>query len=94
MLLFFPCLAVPFGYGCFASFYGLKLMKQEISLTRQALREAPAEPAAKKLPSLLWLRLALLSVALFLLVFGFCTGGTADVLTKAINICTECVGLG
>lgn len=94
MLLFFPCLAVPFGYGCFAAFYGLKLTKQEISLTRQALREAPMEPAAKKDAKLLWLRLGILAVALFFLIFGFCTGGTADVLTKAINICTECVGLG
>jgi len=94
MLLFFPCLAVPFGYGCFSSFYGLKLMKQEIALSRKLLREAPAEPAVKKERKLLALRLTILAAALFLVVLGFCTGGTADVLTKAINICTECVGLG
>ena len=28
------------------------------------------------------------------LLWGYFTGGTVDVLTKAINICTECVGLG
>ena len=94
MLLFVPCLAVPFGYGCFSSFYGLKLMKQEIALSRKLLREASTEPAVKKERNLLVLRLGLLTLALFLVVLGFCTGGTADVLTKAINICTECVGLG
>ncbi|MBQ9859332.1 MAG: thioredoxin [Clostridia bacterium] len=39
-------------------------------------------------------RLALLAVGLFLLIYGFATGGIADVLTKAVNICTECIGLG
>ena len=33
-------------------------------------------------------------VGLVILVYGFFAGGTADVLTKAVNICTECVGLG
>ncbi|MBO5868321.1 MAG: thioredoxin [Oscillospiraceae bacterium] len=40
------------------------------------------------------MRWALLGVAVFLFVFGLFTGGTQDVLTKAVNICTECVGLG
>lgn len=39
-------------------------------------------------------RLLLLCIAVALLIFGFATGGYADVLTKAINICTECIGLG
>lgn len=39
-------------------------------------------------------RLAILFVAVFCFVYGLLTGGTADVLTKAINICTECIGLG
>ena len=36
----------------------------------------------------------LLIVGLGFLISGLLTGGTADVLTKAINICTECIGLG
>lgn len=35
---------------------------------------------------------AVVGVALF--VFGIFNGGMADVLTKAINICTQCIGLG
>ncbi|MBR6593976.1 MAG: thioredoxin [Clostridia bacterium] len=41
-----------------------------------------------------WVRLALLVIGAVLLTVGICMGGMADVLTKAINICTECVGLG
>ncbi|MBR4862977.1 MAG: thioredoxin [Oscillospiraceae bacterium] len=40
------------------------------------------------------MRYALLVVAVSILVYGYFAGGTNDVLTKAINICTECVGLG
>ena len=51
-------------------------------------------PQKKKVCSLLVLRWALLAVGIVLLVYGFFAGGTEDVLTKAVNICTECVGLG
>ena len=40
------------------------------------------------------LKLAVVSAAVILALVGFFTGGTVDVLTKAVNICTECVGLG
>ncbi|MBQ2901252.1 MAG: thioredoxin [Agathobacter sp.] len=39
-------------------------------------------------------RNAILVVAIILVVYGFLNGGTIDVLAKAINICTECIGLG
>lgn len=35
-----------------------------------------------------------LSIAIIALVFGAIFGGYLDVLTKAVNICTECIGLG
>ena len=40
------------------------------------------------------LRIALYAVALVLLLAGVMNGGMRDVLIKAINICTECIGLG
>ena len=43
---------------------------------------------------LLYVRLALLVVGIGIFAYGFFAGGTADVMTKAVNICTECVGLG
>ena len=42
----------------------------------------------------LWLRYALLGLALVLTVLGILNGGLRDVLVKAVNICTECIGLG
>ncbi len=43
----------------------------------------------------LWsVKTAILCCALVLMLYGWFTGGTEDVLTKAVNICTECVGLG
>ncbi len=40
------------------------------------------------------IRTVILCLALAALAYGYFTGGTVDVLTKAVNICTECVGLG
>ena len=51
-------------------------------------------PSATKDHKLLYLRLALLGVGIVIFAYGFFAGGTADVMTKAVNICTECVGLG
>lgn len=41
---------------------------------------------------LVWLLLA--AAAIILIVHGVWNGGLRDVLIKAINICTECIGLG
>ena len=40
------------------------------------------------------LRGALYIAAAALIVCGIANGGMRDVLVKAINICTECIGLG
>ena len=40
------------------------------------------------------LRAALYAAAAVLIVLGVLNGGLRDVLVKAINICTECIGLG
>lgn len=39
-------------------------------------------------------RIALIGCAVLFIVLGIVNGGMADVLIKAINICTECIGLG
>ncbi len=43
---------------------------------------------------LIAVRIVIIAVALLCLAFGLIFGGTADVFTKASNICTECIGLG
>ena len=39
-------------------------------------------------------RISVLAVAVVLIVWGLINGGAEDVLSKAIAICTECIGLG
>ena len=70
-------------------------MRIEAELLKGAPKEARISPPAPKTARwLLPVRLVLLCAALGLILYGFFAGGTADVLTKAVNICTECVGLG
>ena len=96
MYLLIPCMIVPFGYAVFAAYHSRASIRREIALLKQAeARHAPVPAAAAKTRnSDRIIRWAIFAVAVALLVWGYCIGGTADVLTKAINICTECVGLG
>ena len=43
---------------------------------------------------LLGVRIALVGAAVVFIILGVANGGMADVLNKAIKICTECIGLG
>lgn len=89
-----PCMAVPFGYGIFAAFRARSSMKAEIELLKNLPKTASAEAALQTDLAVNVVRAVLLCTGIALLLYGFFSGGIADVLTKAINICTECVGLG
>lgn len=39
-------------------------------------------------------RSSVLLIAVIFITYGFISGGAIAVLTKAVNICTECIGLG
>ena len=55
-------------------------------------RDAAAE---KKQLIILWsVRGAILMLAVVFIIVGIVNGGMADVLGKAVRICTECIGLG
>ena len=98
MACFVPCFLIPFGYGIFCSCFTRASMEKEIALLKTAPPESKitfATPASRdSSKSFIVLRNCLLVIGIGILVYGFFTGGTADVLTKAVNICTECVGLG
>ncbi len=91
-----PAMAVPFAFGVFAAYYGKKLSLGEIELLKQAPAEAKTAvtKATDERHSVLWLRLGILALAVLMICFGYIIGGSEDVLTKAVNICTECIGLG
>ena len=87
------CMALPFGHAVFAAYYAKKSYIKEIQLLKEAGVTPDRSPAATK-PSLVWVRWSILCVAVVCILVGYFSGGTEDVLTKAVNICTECVGLG
>ncbi len=82
----------------------LILVAASVCLDRSMEREAAALKSAPKAASqpkkeqkplpLTALRIALYAIAAVLIVLGVLNGGLYDVLVKAINICTECIGLG
>ncbi len=102
MWVLLPCLIVCFAYGLFTVIYSERSLARELELVKTLpTATAKADTASnseadnsttRKL--VLIARIAILIIGACLLVHGFMTGGTMDVLTKAINICTECIGLG
>lgn len=97
MVWLIPCMGVPFAYGVFSAYFSRTSVKREIALLKSAPAEAVSPAPAPLSQSERWIvivRCALIALALFFMAVGFAKGGWLDVLTKAINICTECIGLG
>ncbi len=70
-------------------------MLREIEAAKVApMRQAAVKPDSRRGGAATIVRVALLVCAVALIVLGVCNGGMRDVLIKAINICTECIGLG
>ncbi|MBR6651237.1 MAG: hypothetical protein IKL36_07510 [Clostridia bacterium] len=98
MFVLIPCLLVSFGYGIFTSYYCMKSYERELDL----IKKLPASETSNisvndnsfSSKNLIFIRIAIAVLAIALILFGYMAGGTTDVLTKAINICTECIGLG
>ena len=66
--------------------------KAEKDVHRTEKNTASAGASAIKKPSLL--QAVIVIAAIFLIIAGVVNGSARDVLYKAANICTECVGLG
>ena len=65
------------------------VQKQPAARAAQPYREKEMNGRGKNI-----LRVIVLMAAVLLIVLGIANGGLWDVLVKAINICTECIGLG
>lgn len=95
MWVLLPCVGIPFGYGVFAAYYNRASIRREIALLKQIPgNPAPLSPAPTKDTWQKVAQYAIIAVAVACVIGGALSGGWADVLTKAINICTECIGLG
>ena len=91
-----PCVLLPFAYALLIGRRNRSSMAKELDLLKSAPKEARITPTKPETHARreLYLRSALLVLSLVLLVCGIFAGGTSDVLTRAANICTECIGLG
>lgn len=89
-----PWVAVAFAIAVVASVACGRCTQAEIDLLRGHLGQPkPEESPARRCP-LGAVRICLYAVAVAFIVLGVMNGGVRDVLVKAINICTECIGLG
>lgn len=93
MHVFAPCVTVALGYSILTAYLARRNMEKEIA----ELKQCPPLPQPANAGKCLFVpvfRYVVLALAVCLMVYGLMAGGWQDVLTKAVNICTECVGLG
>ena len=93
MYVFAPCVTVALGCSVLSVYLVRQNMEKEVAV----LKQCPPLPQPKSAGKQQWIpvvRYVALGLAVCLMVYGLATGGWQDVLTKAVNICTECVGLG
>ena len=87
---------IPFVFSIISSYECRATMRLEIEI----LKTLPTKTSVKDFVQaentrpLQITQIILLVIGLGFVIFGLLSNGTADVLTKAINICTECIGLG
>lgn len=96
MLLLLPCVGVPALFALVTAYYCRRSVRKEIELLR-TIPKASATPKVVVSRGDRWLpylQSAILVIGVALVVVGLLENGAAAVLTKAINICTECIGLG
>ncbi|MBQ8341302.1 MAG: hypothetical protein IJY22_02865 [Clostridia bacterium] len=98
-----PCSFIGLGCGLSMVYAKKGSILREMELAKIAVekygavkveRTAPVPASIRSKRIVLGVRIALAVIALSLVIAGIVNGGMADVLAKAINICTECIGLG
>ena len=97
-----PWIAIGLAALMISSVLQEKSMQREIAYAKEQIKSEKAnnvKPVAKKKAQDVYsrlkiLRIALLVLACVLIVAGVFNGSANDVFGKAVNICTECIGLG
>lgn len=90
----FPWIGVAFAGLMLAEEGDYRLLRKELEARKAAPKTKATSAKAENTNATNIVRLVLLGVAMALIVLGIENGGMFDVLVKAINICTECIGLG
>lgn len=93
MPVFAPCVTVALGCGVLTAYLSRRNKEKVVAILKQCppLTQKAAPKKDRFAPVF---RYVVLGLAVVIMVYGLATGGWQDVLTKAVNICTECVGLG
>ena len=69
-------------------------IKSALAVQKTTLPKGNTKKPASRSKLVFGIRIAVALVAIIFIVLGIINGGMADVLSKAVNICTECIGLG
>lgn len=94
MLVTVLFMVLPMVCSIFAAYRYRKVLQQQVELWKQKGTPVVTTQASSCNQGIRIVRWSILCVAVILIIAGFALGGWQDVLTKAVNICTECVGLG
>lgn len=96
MILFIlPWTLIGIGILAVAFILKDKSVKKEIEFAKSCeKKEVEKQPAKKHSKAVMIVRCALLIISVIFIILGINNGGANAVLTKAITLCTECVGLG
>lgn len=97
MCVLFPLLLLCSTSAIISHYIILNLTKKQIEILKTLPKKETINDSTEiksNNKTILITKIVIATVAVSVLIFGAVTGGFADVLTKAINICTECIGLG
>ena len=92
-----PWVIIAFGSMIIATIYEEISSKKSIEYLKNIIKNNGKKEAVKQIENKKVINIArgiILGVSIILIVVGIIDGGVEDVLQKAINICTECIGLG
>ena len=97
-----PCTFVSMGLCIVLTYIENASLERQIKAVKAAMAKTGSISTSdekcccqsKRRKIMLSIRLVLVAVALLFIVVGIFNGGMDDVLSKAVNICTECIGLG
>jgi len=88
-----PWIAVGFGAAAAGSFACERSIRRELTHLRGG-GAVKAQHSVRGGRGVNAVRAVIISAGIVLVVLGSLNGGAWDVLVKAVNICTECIGLG
>lgn len=74
--------------------YGQGRMSKREAASKKALNVRSVKDHTNQSARIPAIRIVLFGIAVLFIVLGVMNDGWYDVLVKAINICTECIGLG